>query len=720
MNSQATFRMGPALGTAIAMVLAAIAAVLVTWAALSQPWLGLDKVIGGEGPGIAITGTAPTGPAAGVDGTRLLSIEGADGTQLTLSAQDALEEPDVLPTHAAMAALFAHQGQIHDMLTGGPVTLRTDAGEFVVTPRDSRPFGSLPLIFWIQVFVGMAPIVLGGWVVSLRPRDPAAWLFAMAGLGLALSAMTAAWYSTRDLAVPEAGFAAASHVNMFGSLLFGACMTSMLWSYPRRLLPGWTIYLPLAVFFLWYLGNPLGLWSGRATGAHLGTAVEMACMTLGLLAQIWAARKQPKDRGIALWFGASILLGCGGFIALMAIPGALGYPAALRQGHAFLLFLFVYVGLAIGVARYRMFDLGDWSFRLFYYAGGVALLFAVDAALISAMSLEAVSAFSASLLLVVVLYLPLRDQLASLLRKRRRVPDLSDAVVAVALATNADQRSERFDDMLTDAFAPLAIDLAPAAVDRPVLVDEGAAMDLPGPGGLAARRLHWTRGGHRLYAPDDVARATRLLAAIERFDKLALARDRAVEEERARIDRDVHDNIGVQLLGALHSDNTERKNALIRQTLTDLRNIVANTKVDDAPLRDVVADLRGEIGSLYDAAGIGLNWTTGTLPQMTISASMAATLRAVLREATGNALRHSGAERVAVVVEGTTAGLSVTVEDDGSGISAAAVRGNGLDNLTLRAAAIGGIFDIRSTTRGTHLSAYLPFDAAPALPLAGE
>ncbi|WP_179379603.1 sensor histidine kinase [Jannaschia marina] len=713
--------MGPKAMFAGVAAIAVAAFGFALWTALAQPWLGLEKAIGAEGPGVAILGTDPGGPAADIAGTRILSVEGSGGI-IELTEADALEEPDVLPTRDDMLALYARQGQVHDALRAGPVTLTTDSGAFEVTAAPTRPLASLPGVFWIQMLVGLAPLLLGGWVVSLRPRDPAAWLFMFAGLGLTFVALPAGVYSTRDLALAGPVFQIGSNMNLFGSLLFGACMTSLFLIYPRRIVPLWAIWVAPAVFFLWFLGNPLGVWEGRATGGHLSTAIEMLLILLGLAAQFWVTRKDPKDRAIVRWFGASVVFGCGGFIALMAVPGAMGLEPTIRQGHAFLLFLFVYLGLTIGVARYRMFDLGNWSFKLLYYGIGVILLFAIDAALISIFALDAGPAFSAALLLVVVLYLPARDFLRTRLRPRVSEIDLGDATGAVALATTPAAREETMRNLLQRVFDPLEIERAPAPVQEPALVDEGVAMDMPVHPGEPSLRMLWTGGGRKLFAPRDRARAARLQETIARLSELARDHDAAVQAERTRINRDVHDNIGVQLLGALHSADADRKNALIRQTLTDLREIVSNVKSADAPLVEVVADLRAEVSELCDSAEVALDWSDNDLPQVELSATYAGALRAILREATGNALRHAGASRLSVVIAapGETM-LSLSVADDGRGIAADAPRGNGLDNLKHRAEALGGAFALEPRAEGgTRLAIELPILRPTPLAMAGR
>lgn len=68
-------------------------------------------------------------------------------------------------------------------------------------------------------------------------------------------------------------------------------------------------------------------------------------------------------------------------------------------------------GVAIGVARYRLFELEGWAFGVLFYVAGVLLLVLLDAFLIFVLSLDRVPALGLSLMAVALLYLPLRDAL---------------------------------------------------------------------------------------------------------------------------------------------------------------------------------------------------------------------------------------------------------------------------------------------------------------------
>src|SRR5690606_4795362 len=112
------------------------------------------------------------------------------------------------------------------------------------------------------------------------------------------------------------------------------------------------------------------------------------------------------------WLGLAVIVGAGAFVATVILPAALGIGTLVSQGQAFLFFLTIYGGVALGVARYRLFQLDEWAFRILFYVAGVLFLLALDAALIATVIDERAPAFALSLAIVALTWLPLRDALA--------------------------------------------------------------------------------------------------------------------------------------------------------------------------------------------------------------------------------------------------------------------------------------------------------------------
>ncbi|MHC9236526.1 sensor histidine kinase [Pseudooceanicola sp. 502str34] len=724
--------------TMLAMVaLACAITAVVVGLALREPYLGVDLRAGaaaasGEGVTVAhVTAGGPAAQAGLVAGDVLVALSPVSGgsgagLRLPLRPVDLIEEPDALPTVTAMRGFFAEQGARHGLLSAGPVALEVRRGgeslRLVAEPAGHRPVGDLPWVFWTQLFVGFAAVVLGGWALSLRGSEPGVVCLALAGVALSLSASAAALYSTRELALPEALFARASAVNTLGSIGFGIAMICLFLLFPRRYLPRWVVGAVIAVFGTWMVLAVTRALEPVAMIIHIPVLVEMICILLAAGGQVWATRGDPHSRAALRWFGLSVLLGAGGFVGMVALPQALGLAPQMSQGHAFLLFLLIYVGLALGVARYRLFELERWAYDILFYAGGVAILLLLDAALIWAVALDQLPAFSLALMAVAFLYLPMRERLGRMLSStpQLRTEELFDRIGAVILSPGGQSQSERMRQLLTDLFHPLHIAEAPGPVPVARLLDGGAVLEVPGVDQAPPLRLHWARRGKRLFSPRDVDRVRQILQMMTQAVERLRAYDAGAEEERRRINRDMHDNIGVQLLGALHSADPQRKDALIRQTLTDLREIVSSPAGEPVLLDDLLGDMRAEIADHLGAAGIALSWEAAPAPAQEVAPHVANSIRAILREAAGNVLRHADATAVTVRIglaltgEGVLDRVILEVTDDGRGPARAraeaegpgpgqtsgqtsepALRrgsGNGLRNLRGRTEARGGQF----------------------------
>jgi two-component system, NarL family, sensor histidine kinase DevS len=703
------------------------AAALIIVLAVSQPWLGLT--LERTNPSAAhtldpIVLSASTGPSAALAApAHLLSIAPASGPQdagLRLGTLDLVEEPDYIPEAGMLRHFLDRQQMLAAMLRGGEVVLEIEKdGALIrqrVTPAPARPLRDLPAVFWIQIFVGLAGPCLGGWIVSLKPRQPSAWYFLLAGIGLAMAAYAAAIYSTRELALSRTQLNIFTRMNGAGTLLFGVGMINLFLIYPKRLVHGWALLLAPVLLGGWIvalvIGAPL-----QSYNIQIPVAAAMLALLGGIAAQYLISRNDPSARAVLTWFGLSVILGAGGFVATIILPFLSGVEPGISQGHAFIFFLAIYVGLGLGIARYRLFDLSDWAFQLVFYGAGVLLLLGLDAALVLVLSLQKDAALGLSLAVVGFAYLPLRHALQIRLRKTDETPfdQVFAQITEIALTHDPVEQERQLRAFWQDRFEPLQITLAPKGLAAPQLVDRGEALDLPGAGCLPDLRLRWAAGGRRLFSSRDLHHARGINDILGRSLAQHIAYESAVAEERSRINRDMHDNIGVQLLGALHSAEVDRKDMLIRQTLLDLREIISNPSSIGAPLPRLLADLRGQISEHMEAVGVSFSWQTEAIPNIELAAAEAHVLRAFFREGANNILRHAHAPHAIARISFDHAHLNISLSDDGEGFDAAtAVPGNGIANLTDRIAACGGTFDIRSGAQGTTLSARLPLPAAAA------
>ena len=691
------------------------AASVALFIAVSQPWLGVGLAVEAESGLVRIDRVASDGPASALTpGEPLAKIGG-----IAIEADDLVEEPDVAESYVALQRFFERQGQLHAVLRSGTeITLETggaSAAQVGVTPAPRRPVTSLPPVFWVQIVTGFVSLMVGAWVWSLRQGELPARLLAGAGLGILAAAFAAAVYSSREVALPGGLFHTLSAINHLGALAFGVAMVALFLVYPRRLVPVHALWLlPVAYGAIWAMDTGWIGFPGPAEGYHLPTVILMVGILLGAFLQYRASKDDPAARAAVRWFALSVGLCAGTFVTVVLMPNLFGMQPSVSQGYAFVLFGMLFLGVAAGVARYRLFELEGWAFSILTYFGAVALLVLLDALLISFVAIDRPAAFALSLLVVALIYLPCREWLARQLMPRREIDreDLFGRIVDVALTTDS-ARETRWRQVLQDAFRPLQISGGIKSIpDKPSIVEDGLALVLPRVSGLAPLTLSYAHAGRRLFSPQDRRFAGEICAMLAHAIASRDAHEKGAAEERLRIARDMHDNMGAQLLSALYSETRERKDTLIRETITDLRDIVNNAARGGKSIEELLADLKVEALERLSAADIKLDWRDSCEDgDMMLAPNAAHSLRSVLREIISNTIRHSGARTMRVRFEIRNGTVDLVVSDDGSGLPADAQgNGNGLSNVEARLLALNGTLVLEDAEPGLIVRTRFPLN----------
>lgn len=194
-------------------------------------------------------------------------------------------------------------------------------------------------------------------------------------------------------------------------------------------------------------------------------------------------------------------------------------------------------------------------------------------------------------------------------------------------------------------------------------------------------------------------------------------------EERARIARDLHDNVIQRLFGtglglqALASSRPAQAATLethvtqIDAAIADIRTAIfalqtqAPTQNARHRLLEVVSELSPRLSTIPRLVFIGP-------VDLILEGTLADDAVAVLRESLTNVARHAQAETVSVEINAAEAQVSITVEDDGLGLSSSLSRRSGTKNLHARASAHGGEFQLTSrSSGGTRAHWYAPVNA---------
>jgi len=677
----------PARRLLLAVVLSLSSAIAGTW------FLSVQPMLPSVGPVIAVATSVDT---------------------MAVTATDRMEEPDLLDEWRDLDGFFTRQEQLAQRLRapGAAIGMARADGTTAWVSLDGtrRPVASLPFSFWFQLIVGGVALLVGVWVWALRPADPATRAFAVTGLGVMLSSHAAAVYSARALALPGTPFRVLSAVNHLGAPMFGVALCALLLLHPRPLAARrWIPYIGV-IALLWWAADIFRVAPDANTGTRLPLILEMLGAIVLAAVQWRQARHAPAERAVLRWLGMCVLVGPGFFIAMLVVAAALGQEPPISQAYGMGFFLLTYVGMAVGLRRYRLFALDAWALRVLFWGLMLIVFVALDLVLLRAVG----GATARSLFLVLMLALatlPVRRWVWThvLHRPKLDIEHTVEGALRVSYAGTSQERMTRWREYLGSMFEPLDVqadetDGGATDVPTPVrLLDDGERMVIPPVAGAPRFVLVHAGGGRRLFGPDDVRIADRLVALMRQADASRSAYEAGVRQERQRIARDLHDTVSSPLLSGLAQARAGEATAPessavgseISRALDAMRDIVRASH-EPASLHDTLADARFESVTRLQAAGLHVDWPLSLPTDRLLSGDERNALRAFFREATSNVIRHAGATSVTVRIvahrHAGDDGIRIRFIDDGRGLSPGDGEGRqGVPNLIARAAELGGV-----------------------------
>lgn len=199
-----------------------------------------------------------------------------------------------------------------------------------------------------------------------------------------------------------------------------------------------------------------------------------------------------------------------------------------------------------------------------------------------------------------------------------------------------------------------------------------------------------------------------------------LERQQTITQERERIHRDLHDDVGAKLLTLTYRSRDNDSAEIARSALQDLRDVVSHSASAALTLEHALANWRAECSDRLDDAGIALKWQQpDELPPHLLQPQQTMNIGRILREAISNAIRHAKANSVMVTIEQQGDAIHITIENDGIDCDLALWgRGRGTQNMKIRAGLLGGEIQWQQRQpKGSRIEWWFPL-TLPGMPLA--
>jgi signal transduction histidine kinase len=216
-------------------------------------------------------------------------------------------------------------------------------------------------------------------------------------------------------------------------------------------------------------------------------------------------------------------------------------------------------------------------------------------------------------------------------------------------------------------------------------------------------------------------RRAKLMQEKELTDAKSLQR---LQEEKLRISRELHDNIGAQLtlintsLQQIDMTNaapeiiTEAQSMAIN-TIRELRSIVWLINKEEFYVEELVIKLRDFMKPLQLMKPI-VRITTNGGEDYKMNAHTVSNIFRIIQEATNNAIKYAKANQLNILIDTEEKGkLKLLIQDNGKGFETEASNTSfGLKNMAARAQALNGTFELKSKLGiGTEIIVIIPFYA---------
>jgi PAS domain S-box-containing protein len=215
-----------------------------------------------------------------------------------------------------------------------------------------------------------------------------------------------------------------------------------------------------------------------------------------------------------------------------------------------------------------------------------------------------------------------------------------------------------------------------------------------------------------------------LKSEVERLTEIAASTARTRLEERRRIARDLHDDLG-QLLASLRTEilrsgegscpvNFDRLLTITNSCISEVRRISGDLQRTPLTLPALIEQVHTAAGGLTERTGIqvDLHINPDLTPQLLaqpLRPTVLDELEHIIGEALTNIERHSSASTVQIQIDITAETLCVEIHDDGRGIPQITnSSGCGLQTMSQRVERINGHISVVNTDPGTLVKCQIP------------
>lgn len=666
------------------------------------PWLGMEFNVDSLTGDVSIASIDSDSAVVNIvsPGEKVTAIHGGRNS-ITLSKEILKAAPLDFDTYLDFNHFFRVQSKAWDILNEDTLVLEINDSNFLeITPLASRPVNSLPAMFWLQLLIGGGIFFVSMSVLAFGSKDDMAVniCFALAGLSFLIVSSVVSIYANREIAIDGHLFSSLVMIQYYALLSFSAFFVSIFCFYPIRIKEAKGLLILLLALCGFSLLHVFQFFES------ITLSVNALFYAIGILGVLFIILQYRYTRGLIVeraslrWLVYALITGDVLFFIISIIPLVTSTELIHQQFFYWIALLCVYIGIALGIRKYKLFKLELWALYSWVWMFGGLVVLGLAVLLIIIFNVSSVVALLFSILVVGWLYFPLRQWLwenyafgFNRTHYQERLPELLETILS---PKSVRSNIEQWEFLLRQVFEPvLVMHETDDDEDEVSIKESGAVLHVPEFDNIPAIALAGVERGSRLFNENDVSFLNSIMTLFKNAQEFKGAYEQGVHEERTRIARDLHDDVAARLLTLIHKSEGTPQEPLAREALVTLRESINSLGGrQEQSLDDVLRELQVDIKFRLGAANIELYWEQDRqVYKKTFTSRQATNFKRVSQEIITNVLKHANASVVNIennLVDGV---FTLSVCDDGdTKLMSDWINGRGVNNIRTRVKELGG------------------------------
>ena len=615
--------------------------------------------------------------------------------QIPLNTRSNPMEPDTLSTFEQYNQFFAYQNALFTILQQPTIVISLADRKVVIHPQTQRPYQSLPWSFWLTTGLGLFALMIGAIIYLSRSATAAKNLIFLGCIGFYLTLTTHAVYLHREIALAENVFITLCIINHIGAITFTYTMVLVVMTYPFRLSK-----LPvITLITVWVACNLINEWlqifDWPIHTFYFNTMIALALGLPSMYFQWQRAKDKPVERAALYWLFFFMFSATIAYILFYFVPNITQNKTAANPLIAQFIVFIMYAGIILGVIKYKLFQIDHWwQMSWLWFVAGI-IIFIVDLSILALLDISPSVSLIASLLLVGWIWFPIRQHV---FKVNENSADLYP-VFAIIDSVFKHNRciNDAWESVLNKIFTPVSIIESDSTVQRIQLADHGLLLKVNNGSNKKTLVLNGKKSGKSLFNREDEKLLISLRSLFDYIFALKSARDEIHLKERARIMRDLHDEVCPNLLDLARKID----NPSLKRIANDIYQLLRDTiyLIDDQNhwnLHDIVFKCCLNTKERLQEKAMDIQFTTQIDDKNTVvSAKIKVNIERIIKEAISNIINHSNATKVCMQFLLTNKKLFIKIRDNGKCQSLEDIRfGNGFHNINYRLSDINSKVDL--------------------------